>query len=96
MAKLKLTMPKPVLVLMGLRNRPLAMRMPPVIIKTPAAASVMAMTPGCLRDRNMQNFQVRGLTQFKSRRTDRNQVLPNQQAYAIFELKSSASLRHAS
>jgi hypothetical protein len=42
-----------VLLLMGLRNKPLVIRMPAVIIKMPAAAKVMAMTPGDRRDRNM-------------------------------------------
>jgi hypothetical protein len=52
-AKLRLTIPKPVLVLMGPRKRPLDMRMPPVIINTPAAAKVMAITPGYRRVRNI-------------------------------------------
>ena len=67
MAKLKLTMPKPVLLLMGLRNKPLVNRMPDVIIRMPAAAKVMAITPGDRRVRNIEIFLIICTAQTHSR-----------------------------
>ena len=52
-------MPRPVEVLIGLTYKPIDWRMPMVIMRMPAAASVTAMAPGCLRERNTVDFQTK-------------------------------------
>ena len=54
-AKLMVAMPKPVLVLIGPTNRPMDWRAPMVIIRMPAAASVMPSAPWAFRLLNMEN-----------------------------------------
>ena len=59
-AKLMLAMPSPVLVLMGLRNRPSDWRVPMVTIRMPAAASVTAIASGCRSRLNKGVAAVKG------------------------------------